>query len=421
MRVLIVNTSQYRGGAAVAAGRLLNALNKHGVKAQMLVRNKQTSDLCVSTLPPSRLDGLRFLWERLIIWARNGFSRRRLFAVSIANTGRDITRQPEFQAADIIHLHWVNHGMLSLTDLRRILDSGKPVVWTLHDMWPITGICHHAGPCTAYRSECHHCPMLGSQGGRHDLSQRVFERKRAVYAHGSIAWVACSRWLMERARASALPHEQATVVSIPNPIDTLRFRPQDRARARATLGLPPDAPLILFGSVKTTDPRKGFEHLIQACRLLEQRPFHTRPQLVIFGQGTRQLLPLMPLPTHALPYIDSEQALIDLYNAVDVFVTPSLEENLPNMIMEAMSCGLPCVGFDTGGIPEMIDHLQNGYVATYASSDDLAEGIAWVLTHDNRARLGQEAVSKVKRCYSEQVVARAYIQLYRQIAPHHAP
>ena len=142
MRILIVNTSENTGGAAIAAKRLMEALNRNGMKAKMLVRDKSTEQITVTALPRSPLLKAKFAWERLCIWKANRFRRKNLFQVDLANTGTDITRLPEFKEADVIHLHWVNQGFLSLKGLRRIIDSGKPIVWTMHDQWPFTGICH---------------------------------------------------------------------------------------------------------------------------------------------------------------------------------------------------------------------------------------------------------------------------------------
>ena len=173
MRVLIVNTSENIGGAAIAANRLMEALKNNGVKAKMLVRDKRTEQITVATLPPSPLLKAKFLWERFVIWKANHFSRKNLFQIDLANTGTDITSLPEFKEADVIHLHWVNQGFLSLKDIRRIIDSGKPIVWTMHDQWPFTGICHYSGECTKYKTECHHCPLLLRGGsGKHKQQQQ---------------------------------------------------------------------------------------------------------------------------------------------------------------------------------------------------------------------------------------------------------
>ena len=354
MRVLIINTSERTGGAAIAASRLMEALKNSGIKAKMLVRDKQTDQVTVVALKKSWRQIWQFVWERIVIWIANRFKKHNLFAVDIANTGTDITSLPEFRQADVIHLHWVNQGLLSLKDLRKIFLSGKPVVWTMHDMWPVTGICHHAGDCTHYQAQCHDCPLL-YRGHRHDLSYKTFVKKQQLYKDANITFVACSRWLEELAKKSALTLGH-TVTNLPNPINTNLFHPTDKVAARRKLNLPEDKRLLLFSSMKITDKKKGIDYLVEACRLLhEKQPgFCEELAVVVVGKESQQYADLFPFPVYCLSYIGKEKEMTAVYNAVDLFVTPSLQENLPNTIMEAMSCGVPCVGFCIGGIPEMI-------------------------------------------------------------------
>lgn len=248
------------GGPAVAASRLMESLKNNGIKAKMLVRDKQTDQISVVGLNRSWLQVWKFMWERLVIWSANRFHRNHMFDVDIANTGTDITSLPEFRQADVIHLHWVNQGMLSLKDIRKILSSGKPVVWTMHDMWPCTGICHYARECTKYQKECHHCPYIYKEGGRKDLSYRTFRNKQELYAHAPIHFVTCSHWLKEQAQSSALLAGKE-IVNIPNAINTNLFKPQKKEEARTKCMLPQNKKLILFGSVKITDKRLSLIHI----------------------------------------------------------------------------------------------------------------------------------------------------------------
>ena len=176
MRVLIVNTSEKTGGAAVASNRLMDALNNNGVKAKMLVRDKQADHITVAALPRSPMLRWHFLWERWCIFRRLHFSRDHLFEIDIANSGSDITSLPEFKEADVIHLAWINQGMLSLNGIRKILDTGKPVVWTMHDAWPATAICHNTHGCPKFKTTCHECPLLPGGGSKTDLSNKIWHR-----------------------------------------------------------------------------------------------------------------------------------------------------------------------------------------------------------------------------------------------------
>lgn len=403
MKVLLINTSETAGGAAIAAARLMEALNQNGVKAKMLVRDKRTERLTVAALPPSPLLWFKFAWERGIIWLHNRFSMRNLWQLDVANVGTDITALPEFQEADVIHLHWVNQGFLSLSDLRRILQSGKRVVWTLHDQWPYTAICHYSGDCQRYQQSCHHCPQLQAPSA-HDLSWRVFQQKKALLRQHHVTFVGCSQWIADLARKSSLLTGQK-VVSIPNAIPSAVFHPMDRAAARMEHHLPLNRQLVLFGSFKVTDERKGVRYLAEAYKLLAQKP-----AIVVVGQATEAVATLFGNDFYCVDYITDEHRMASLYAAVDAYVTPSLQDNLPNTIAEAMSCGTPCVGFATGGIPEMIDHLQNGYVAKYCDAADLARGIEYVLSHD----LSQQAHDKAAYKYSEVHVAQQYIKQYEE-------
>lgn len=421
MRVLIINTSERTGGAAVAASRLTEALKNNGVRVKMLVRDKQTDQINVVALKRNWLMVWKFIWERVVIWQANRFRRNNLFAVDIANTGTDITSLPEFIQADVIHLHWINQGMLSLHDLKKIFQSGKSVVWTMHDMWPITGICHHARECKHYESECHNCPFIFKGGSKHDLSYKIFNKKNKLYKIAPITFIGCSNWLANKASKSKLTINQS-ICSIPNPINTNLFKPRNKEESRILCQLPLSKKLILFGSVKITDKRKGIDYFVEACKLLAVNHPELKDSLgiVVFGNGSEILKSLVPFPVYEQNYVTEDHKLVSIYNAVDIYTTPSLEENLPNTVMEAMACGTPCVGFNTGGIPEMIDHLHNGYVAQYESSADFANGIYWTLQESEYQTLSDEAARKVSSKYSERTVARKYIDVYNQVTGQNA-
>lgn len=416
MRVLIVNTSERTGGAAVAANRLMDALNNNGEKASMLVRDKSTGSVTVSALGHGRLNRWRFLWERWCIFCHLHFSRKHLFDIDTGGCGTDITSLREFKEADIIHLNWVNQGMLSLKDIKKVLDSGKPVVWTMHDMWPATAVCHITLDCRKYLRECSKCPLLPGVTLCGDLARRVWLRKKRLLQNkNSICFVACSRWLAGEARRSVLLAGQK-VASVPNPIDTRVFCPGDKAAARRLAGLPQDKRLIFFVAQRVTNANKGISYLIEACDMLAaQHPeMLSDTGIVILGGDAGDFEGRFRFPVYPLGYISDTQKIVTVYNSVDLFVTPSLSENLPNTIMEAMACGVPCVGFNVGGIPEMIDHGKNGYVAAYRDAADLAKGIYYVLDGSDRRELARNAVSKVSTCYSQQVVAMRYIEIYNQ-------
>jgi glycosyltransferase involved in cell wall biosynthesis len=374
MRVLLISTSDLAGGGAIAAYRLMEALNNNGVKAKMLVRDKLSSSVTVAqtgTIIPKVL-------ERVQIMAH---LKGKLWQADTADFGINITKTDEYKEADVIHLHWINQGMVSLSCLKQMLKDGKKIVWTLHDEWPYLGICHYRGDCQEIA--CRNCPLLpGSTAHKHYL------KKQELYKKGNITFVGCSEWITQRAQ-QAMP--EAQVVHINNCIPHNIFRYIDQQEARKKLDLPLDKKIILFCSQKLNDERKGYTYLQQA---LECSMFNDQCSMICVGKGGR--------------YISSPEEMALTYAAADVFVTPSLQDNLPNTIAEAMSCGTPCVGFNVGGIPEMIDHQQNGYVAKYKDVTDLAAGIQYVLTHDMR----EAALHKAASAYGETHVAQKYINVY---------
>lgn len=400
MKILHVNTSATAGGAAIAARRIIQAEQRYGLAASLLTRD---------SLPRPGIDRMHFLGERLQVWINQGLRRRNLWAIDPASRGTDITLLPAFQEADIIHLHWINQGFLSLADIRRIRESGKPLVWTMHDMWPFTGVCHHADECTAWRdgTACHTCPLSSR------LARRTYGEKAATYALTGdlqpIYFVGCSQWLSSKAQqAPLLQHHD--VSTIPNPIDTQYYAPGSKAEARAALGLPADRPLVLFIAYKASDPQKGIQYLLKATSEMDV-------DIVIVGHGADALCSdksasrrqgrLIPIGL-----VDDDERIRTLYQACDVLAMPTLRDNLPNTIVEAMACGLPCVGFTIGGLPEMIDHFKNGYLCAYKDTTDLRRGLRYVLESPHLEHICHTARLKALQTYSEPVIASRYTELY---------
>lgn len=402
MKIVLLNTSERSGGAAVAANRLMHALKGEGHDVKLIVRDKQTDSPDVVSVNASFLNRLinkiRFIWERLCIYVATGFNREILFQVSIANTGTDVSLHPWIQQADVIHIHWINQGFLSLNDISKLIKLKKPIIWTMHDLWITNGIYHY--PDKEVSSW---------------LNNLVFRQKRRM-ALSEITYVGCSKWITSLAERSVLL-ENAKHISIPNPINRDLYTPIPKFDARSQLGINSDRFIILFGAAKLTDTRKGLIFFLEACKILLDRNPSIKDylQIELLGKASQEICDLFSFQAHAIGFLSNEKQIAAAYAAADLFVIPSLEDNLPNTIMESMACGTPCVGFRTGGIPEMIDHQVNGYLAEYKSAEDLANGIEWVLNHPNRKELSDACVKKVESCYSESVVARQYIELYNNL------
>ena len=399
----------------MAANRLTEALIGNGVKAKMLVRNpSDESSMHVTHTGVWLQNKWNFLFERFVIWLRNGFDRENLFKVSIANTGQDLTKTREFQDADIIHLHWVNQGFLSLRGIEKILKSGKPVVWTMHDMWEATAICHHAYECRNYETECHDCPFLKKPGVK-DMANQVFRKKQrvleAVRQGRGLTFVAVSNWLAERARQSALIGDLPITV-IPNSISMSRFKIVDRDDARTALDVS-EPYVISFGAARIDDPIKGFGYLVEALRKLVDtgRVQSEQLRLLLFG-GVRDtaIFSQLPVPYTYLGYVSDEDQLSLIYSASNATVSSSLYETFGQTLIEAMACGSVPVSFDGSGQTDIIAHQQTGYLAQRLSAESLAEGIDWAI-HANIAP--KELRRSVSRRYAESIVANRYYELYK--------
>lgn len=422
MKVLFVNTSDHAGGAAIAALRLMSALRGAGIDVNMLCRDQSVAQPApgVTYLTTPWWRRLKFALERLEIFIRNGFTRRGLFAVDTARLGNDITHHPLFREADVIHLHWTNQAMLSLADLKKILQSGKRVVWTMHDMWTFTGVCHNADDCKRWLTGCGKCPQL-MRPALGDLSATTFERKKRAYAAGAMTLVGCSQWMAQMAAQAPLLQGQR-VVSIPNPIDTHFYAPAStegqpsQAEVREALGFPPHKKLIFFTAFKVTDPYKGIDHLRQALQLLRERDAEWAEgvAVVLAGKGGEGLTEAFgPTEVYDMGFVSTAQRMRQLYQACDILVMPTLRDNLPNTIVEAMACALPCVAYSVGGVPQMIDTGVNGYLAPLGKPEALAQGIYTVLRSPSFAALQRNARTKAVTNYSQEAVAREYLKIYK--------
>lgn len=409
--VLHISTFHLEGGAGVAATRLNRALQHAGIESKMLVHRSKTGEENVyplaATTGQQKEAWAYFIGERLAYLPYEADSSVR-FAYSPAQVGVDITQHPLVQEADIIHLHWINFGLLSLKSLKKLFALGKPIVWTLHDMWSFTGGCHYSRGCEKYLTQCQYCKYL-SRPDEYDISFQQFETKRSIYQNTNISFVSPSKWLNELVKNAVLTGKHRAL-NIPNCLDTDVFTPHNKTHVREQFNLPVDKKLILFAGANTQDVRKGFTYFQDAMNMTDQDY-----QVLVFGKANPASFENLKAKVHYLGTISNQQDMVKAYNAADVIVVPSLEDNLPNTIMEAMACGTPAVGFNTGGIGDMIDHKQNGYLADFKSAASLAEGINWVIRNNQKGALTALARGKVLLNYTEDIVARKYNELYEKL------
>lgn len=404
--ILFVNTYQSYGGAARAAFRIFQGVRKHRPSIQLLNLFRHDAEPYIFGLSPTTVRGAcaRHLINRdvsaVVVYPRR---RNSYFSPAIhANPFR--IRLSRFRPK-LAHLHWVGHSMLSVEEIGQLQ---CPIVWTLHDAWAFTGGCHIVGTCRGFTRRCGGCPQLGSTTDN-DLSRVVFERKVRAFEGLNMTIVTPSRWLADLASKSSLLTGRKIVV-IPNGLDTSAFKPMNKLMARDYFGVPREHPVILFGAHSLGDPNKGADLLIAA---LEE--FGAVCTLLTFGEGAIPTGRLKNVQLHALGNLVDDASLALAYSAADVFLCPSRQDNLPNTVAEALACGTPCAAFRIGGLPEMIDHQVNGWLADPFDPVHLAEGIAWLTQHPHPEELRHSARAKAEAEYDLNVISERYLRLYKEI------
>jgi len=408
MKILHIVGGNLGGGAAKGAYCLHRGLRQLGINSHILTNSFDTlNDSDITTTSNS-------LKNKVMVKIRGNleslpnrvYSKRRKIIYSTGFIGKNFTKTKIYQWADIIHLHWINGGFINMRHLDKIK---KPVVWTMRDMWPMTGGCHYALDCTAYKTGCGKCPQLGSDFF-FDLSKIVLARKKK-FIPKNIKLVGISSWLSECARQSHLFHG-FDIQTISNNVDCKEFFPIPKSMARKILGLPEKGKIILAGAQSLGNFYKGFDKYLHSLNYLNKKQNY----LLFFGNVDKALLEKIGFEFTSLGFLHDTISLRLAYSAADVFVAPSLMDAFGKTLAESMACGTPVVCFNSTGPKDIVDHMKNGYLADSFNSRDFADGIKWVLEDQKRLlELSYNGRKKVEDNFDSQVVARQYQTLYQDI------
>ena len=416
----IVHLSHTDGGAGAgrAAHRIHAALRELGVDSRMLVSQKRTADPFVQAVSGSGLDHWRVRSaEYLEARAGRALARDTSIFLSPSRYGHfRPARAAVVREADIVGTYWINGAFISPESLAAI---NKPLVWRLSDVWPFTGGCHYPGSCERFQSQCGDCPKL-RQPGPEDAANRLWLRKQHAWRALDLTVVAPSNWMAGLARCSSLFVDRRVEV-IPTGVDLELYRPGDRSAARARWGLSQDRLLILFGAMSPTDDmRKGYRELRRALEFVAQSPLASRIQAVVFG-GNAPLPPdLFPIPAVSLGLLDGDEALAAAYNCADLVVVPSLEDNLPNVALEAIACGTPVVAFDLCGMPDIVTDGWNGRLVPKVDPVGLGHVLVEMLSDSEKLlTMRLNARQCAQRRFSLKDQAKAYLALYEQTVARH--
>jgi tetratricopeptide (TPR) repeat protein len=414
------------GGAGKAAYRLHNGLRQIGMDSTMLVMNKKSGDPSVKVLPPAVHGKLQKsknfstylspLWsQQLLRWQKEltKYPNRPIGLEMFTDALSDIQIEQiqDIRDADIINLHWIA-GILDYPTFPLALKD-KKIVWTLHDMNAFTGGCHYSGDCEKYKESCGACPQLGS-AIEDDLSRQIWNQKYYAFQNLDLNIITPSKWLANCASKSRLLSRfPINIIPYGFPLDI--FKPYPKAEIRKALNIPENAKVILFGADSVVNTRKGFLYLLEALKSLPPNKEYVTVVLT-FGSFPKGLQINTKHTIYSLGSIADENQLSLAYSAADAFVIPSLEDNLPNTVVEAMACGVPVVGFEIGGIPDMIEHKKNGFLARPRDVASLLEGIEWALSLPagdiNISALCRE-IAETK--FALELQANAYQKLYNSL------
>ncbi len=418
MKIIQVSTHGNYGGAGIACDRISNAINSVAPQSsKVFCSNNEEGVFFFFRKKPFPSLFLKFnLLMEIIFLKLCGIIPFWQFSFTPAQFGIDLLNWDGLRKADIINLHWINGGFISIKGLNKLALLKKPIFWTLHDMWTMTGGCHHAGNCQNYYDHCGNCPMFSTPKPQ-DLSLKLNKEKFQLYQSLKPVIICPSRWLMECARKSTLLRSFPIYV-IPNPIDTNTYKPGNRSRKRLQFQFEEDEFILVTNAYKIFKPMKGFSFLLKALEILKIRSPYIFKQirLVLIGEiKESEKEALINYKVDIMGYISDYNKIIDINQAADVYISPSLEENLPNTILEALSCGLPSIAFKVGGIPDLIEHRFTGYLADEKSPEDLSNGIEWVyksLKESDFLKINSR--DKALKEFDNDKVALDYLNLYHK-------
>jgi glycosyltransferase involved in cell wall biosynthesis len=413
-RLCVVHLAQSdsEGGANKAAFRLHSNLRRAGVDSVFHCGRSHLDD---PSIVPAHLPGVGdFVSDVAAYFNARGLRQYRdrsgtPFSPMRISYGRLDSRL--VSRADVVCLHWIAGGFLNAAQLQAVK---KPLVWRLSDIWPFSGGCHYPGNCLKFEGICGSCPQLGSTSDS-DLSRSGMRLREAGYHNLDLTIVAPSRWIADLARRSHL-FGRLRIEHIPTGVDLAVFHPGDRIAARARLNLPAEGHIVAFGALgATSDPRKGYAQLRTALGKLAASSDHQFTLVTFGGDEIKRQEQIARFPVRHLGRIDGQDALAEVYSAADLLAAPFLEDNLPNVVLEAIACGTPVAAFAAGGIPDAIEHEINGHLSPIGDTDGLAQGIALLLDRAGDGQIRRAAHARAIDRFDIQACARRYGSLFEEI------
>ena len=402
MNVLHINQSDVIGGASIAGNRLHEGLLAQGINSRLLVGKEQTTSDRVAVIKRNPIEKqLNSLTWRL-----------GLNYIHCLSTF-DIPKHNFYKDADVLNFHNLHSGYFNYLALPK-LTQHKPAVLTLHDMWSFTGHCAYSYECDRWKSGCGKCPHPDVYPPiKLDNTRLEWQMKNWAYHRSTLTIVAPSNWLTKLASCSIL--NRFSIHCIPNGIDTEVYQPLDREQCRSVLNIAKNKKVLMFGADNLTDARKGGDLLLKALASL-QPSLKAQTLLLTLGNGGEAIAEKVGIQTLNLGYVTSDRLKSIAYSAADLFIFPTRADNLPLMLQESLSCGLPVISFDIGGVPDLVRPGVTGYLAVAEDIKDFSHGIIQLLEDKNlRDRISKQCREIALQEYSLALQAQRYIDLYRAI------
>jgi glycosyltransferase involved in cell wall biosynthesis len=400
--------SHLGGGANIAGMRLHNALSRNGLDSHFYYGAGEAPNSSYVPMFQNR----SFFWRNAAAIATSWRSRRE--APEGFVTSPRWIRKTSIQATGImplvVNLHWVARW-LDLPSFFKSLPPGLPVIWTLHDLIPITGGCHYPGDCDGFTKECGNCPQQKNPR-LHDATRKFFRIKEKLYAGTNLHFVGNSEWTTAQARRSGLLKYAKSVRTIHYGLDAEQFKPVDKAVARRALGIPDGRFVVGFSCLDFKERRKGAEVLMEALKIFPAREII----LLVLGAGKWPASGVETIPMGSLgtPRLQSL-----FYSALDVFAMPSRVETFGNVAMEAMACETPVVAYSAGGLADVVADGETGLMdPEIGSVSALIRMLQWIWKHPKeRTEMGIAGRQRVIKHFPDSLMARRYANLYHELVP----
>lgn len=400
-----------------AAFRIHEAVKKQGVTSCFLALKKTSDNQDIKEIEVNKRERVVNKWIKLLddeILKHFYRNRENVVFSSALSTGYRITDYNEVIEADIIHIHWISAGFLALENIRELIRLNKPIIWTLHDKWLLTGGCHVG--CNRFYTGCGECKVLNSFRKK-DYSNFTIRAKKKFFKNNNFYLIAPSRWMLNNIKNSMLFCENSCM-RIPNTLNTNIFQKYTLEYVERQLGYKrEDKYHILFGADSIRIAYKGFGYFVKMLRLLEEEIHGLKDKIMIHlvgGDNEQVNDALAGFEIKKWGFIKKQETMALIYNLVDVYVHTSVADNFPGMILESMACQLPVVAFDVEGISDLITHKKEGYLAKKANVRELLNGVVWCMNHQN-SEVGKKGREKVENEFSEELVGTQYFELYKQI------